>query len=567
MKTKEMLKYSLVFSPLFLLFFLFFTKKIELLCPASVPVDSKIAVTRYFIIPLLGLSIGATVFLFLLTFNMTETYMKRLNIFVNKHKKKLLFCGSISYCFFILFLALARYFTLHLAMFDFGVYDTKIWQISQASWTNKFEIASTGHFQPILVIFSFIYNLFDRPWILPLIQVIFTLSGAVPLYLICKKNIKNSLFVVGIVWLYLLYPPVTFNALVDFHPDHLYIPLLFWAFYFISEDKYLKSLPFLILSCTLKEPFILGIAFVGIYLAWDKKRYSLGILIFLICLFFFYEITFVLLGHENSKTVLETKAFDYMGTSPLSIIKNLPNIVKQMLFPAKLRFPFFIFYPFLFLPFIRSKELLLALPFLIIPLVSQDPYHQNVASHYTAGIIPPIFLAIIFFYRWLLNKKRFKISFSLLIWMFIGTITLNIAHSPLPFSVAFWNKKWSQGKWHYSNYLWTEHEKYLKQAIDIIPDNSKVKLVTHSGIYHKRLAHRYFYKPFPENWQDADFLILDHSRGFILGDRIVKKQKYFAFVYKLQNSHLFKLLYNKDQIQVYGRITSRGSSNESIADI
>ncbi|MDL1969856.1 MAG: DUF2079 domain-containing protein [Candidatus Desulfofervidaceae bacterium] len=530
----------------------------EFLCPASVPIDPKIAVTRYFIIPLLGLSIGAMVFLLLLLSNTTESYIKQLNIFFDKYGRKLLLYGGIIYCLFILFLALARYFTLHLDMFDFGVYDTKIWQISQASWANKFKIASTGHFQPILVIFSFIYNVFDCPWILLLIQVIFTLSGAIPLYLICKKNIKNSLFVVGIVSLYLLYPPVTFNALFDFHPDHLYIPLLLWVFYFISQDKYLKSIPFLILSCTLKEPFILGIAFIGIYLAWAKKKYSLGLLIFLICLFLFYEITFVLLGHENSKTVLETKAFAYIGSSPLFILENLHEIITQILSPAKLRFPFFIFYPFLFLPLLCPKELISALPFLIIPLVSKDPYHQNVASHYTAGIVPPVFMAVISLYMWIINKKGSKVSFALLIWMFIGTITLNIAHSPLPLSVAFWNKRWSQGKWHYSNYLWTEHEKKLKEAIDTIPDNPEIKIVAHSGIYHKRLAHRYFYKPFPQDWQKADYIILDHSRGFILGDRLVKEKEYFASIHRLQDSHLFKLLYDKGQIQVYGRITSKG---------
>jgi len=536
----------LTFSPLLLLLFLFFTEKIKFFLPAYV-LNPEVSVIRYFVIPLVGFSIGATLFLFLLRWHKFDEYTEKLNQFTDRNEKRFLLYSGGVFLIFSLVLVILRYFTFHLFLFDFGVYDIRIWQISQASWMHKLEIASTGHFQPILIVFSFIYNIFDHPWILLFLQVLITLSGAIPLYLISKKKIKNSLLIVGIVILYFFYPPVAFNIFCDFHPDHIYIPLLFWAFYFIDERKYIKSSPFLLLLCTLKEPLILGVAFLGIYIALAQKRYILGILVFLIFSFLFYEITLNLLSKTTFKeeTILQTNAFSYLGTS------SILGIIKEVLKPSKLRFLFFVFYPFLFLPFLRPKELIPAVPFLIIPLLSLNPHHQNVASQYTAGIIAPVFVALVILFSLMINRWGKRVTFSLLFWMLVSTLTLNIAQSPLPLSVAFWDKKWSFGNWHYSNYLWSEHQHKFKTAVALIPKDPEVRVVIHSGTYHKDLFHRYCFDCFPYGLEKADFVILDNSRGFIIGDTTVEKEKYFSYVDKMQKSGLFKMLYNDDQIQVY----------------
>ncbi len=389
----------LCFSPLLLLLGLFFTEKVKISWAAT-GTSPGVAVIRYFVIPLVGFSIGGTLFLLLWAWPAFEGAMGRLNGVAAKREKS--FAGIVAagaVCVFLV-LALSRYLTFHLQFFDFGVYDTKIWQISQAPMVEKFRIASTNHFQPILVLYSLLYNLFDFPGILLILQVLGTISGIIPLYLICTSKLRDPLIVSGIMLLYVSWPAVGFNALTDFHPDHLYIPILLWAFYFSENKRYLASTLVLLIGFTLKEPFILGSGFFGLYWMWKHKKYTRGLGLALFSFSVFFWVTFHLVpGAGNPREILGSSFFSYLEmTSPVTfaaLVDKLVSIMKLVLGPSHLRFPFFVLYPFVFLPVLGIKELVPAIPIFLIHLGSQNPHHQNVASHYTAGVIAPVLMALI----------------------------------------------------------------------------------------------------------------------------------------------------------------------------
>jgi len=524
--------------------------------------NPEVGVMRYFVIPLVGLSIGATIFLLLFKWEKSDDLAARCEMLLQGKEKKFLLGLTFIFLLLHLALSLSSYFTHHLGFFDFGVYDAKIWQISVApNLEEKLKIASTGHLQPILILYSLGYSLVDFPGILLILQALATLSGVIPLYLLCKRKTDNSLIIVGLTLLYLLYPPLAFNSIVDFHPDHLYIPILLWAFYFAEENKYITLLPFLLLGCLIKEPYVLGAAFFGIYLLWRHKSLVFGLCILSFCLVLFYEVTFHVLPQttfpQSEKTILQGSDFSYLGSSPLSILSNTMlhplSFLKRILQVPKLRFPFFVLYPFIFLPLLRIKEFVPAFPFLLIPLLSTNLHHQNVASQYTAGIIPPLFVGLILLFVWVKDRFGQRIVFALLTLMVVLSLSLNLAHSPLPFSVNFWSKSWSFGRWHYSNYFKREHEKQLEKAIDLIPKDARLKVVIHSGIYHKRLFHRFDFDCFPKGLENADYLILDNTRGYLFCDQRVSETEYLDKVNQIKQNPRFNRIFDRSGILVFKR--------------
>src|SRR5207245_278407 len=138
-----------------------------------------------------------------------------------------------------------RYATWHTHVFDLGSYDQKIWVASvQEDLTGVIEQTYRGgerfspcgatrywgicHFQPIYVIYALAYRLWPSPLLLLWSQALLVASGVIPCYLLTRKLLGSTAGVLGVM-VYLLHPAVQFNALLDFRPDHVAIPFVFWV--------------------------------------------------------------------------------------------------------------------------------------------------------------------------------------------------------------------------------------------------------------------------------------------------------------------------------------------------
>ena len=218
---------ALRFTPLLFLILLIWTPKVGVLI-AGTAAHPTIAAIRYFCIPLIGICIGLVVFLWTSQIDMRFDRLKSLS---RRYYIPILFFLSAIFFLFFFRLSTLRYLTLHTCSGELGWYDNKVWNISQAtSFLDVLIIASTGYFQPILIVHGFLYKVWNSPVFLQLLQTGAVVSGVIPLYLIAKEKLPEKLWVIVIVVLYLLYPPVEYNATMEFHPDHICIPLFLWAF-------------------------------------------------------------------------------------------------------------------------------------------------------------------------------------------------------------------------------------------------------------------------------------------------------------------------------------------------
>jgi hypothetical protein len=154
-------------------------------------------------------------------------------------------------------------------------------------------------------------------------------------------------------------------------------------------------------------------------------------------------------------------------------------------------------------------------------------------------------------------KRRYgnKMVEAILGWIIVLTISFNVAHSPSPLSVNFWSREGAGGIYRFSQYRSGEHEKILAQVIDkLIPQDQKTRMVFHSKIAHDKLSSRYFYNPFPKQWEQADYILLDHTRFPMVLDHIDEKV-YWQNVHQIEESGVFQEIFNKDGIVLYRRLT------------
>ncbi len=498
------------------------------------------------VMPLAGLALGA-LFYFRHVRGQQSLPLSWRRLFENHFG--LILC-SVSLAVLALTFALCslRYLHFHSAYYDLGSYENKIWQISRAFPSlQSLRLSLTGHFQPILLVYAALYKMFPSPLPLLFLQAAAVTSGVIPLYLLAKDKLRKPAAAGVIVFMYLLYPAVQFNMFFDFHPDHLYIPCALWAFYFAHRKKFAASMLTIAIGCLAKEPFFLAAAFFGLYLIVEHKKFRLGSLSMV-----FFILAFVLVFYYVQPLRYQydsESSYGYLAAIFRSPAAFWTGLIHNL--HPKINFIQFLMFPFLYLPFVRWRELLPAAPLACIHLLSTSLNRYNAVSQYTAGFIPCIIVAFIAVLHARSVKKGETRATAWLGMTFIVMVFMSAARGPSPLSVKFWVKPWS-ADWNYANYVQTPHEAVLKEALGLIPLDENIRVVTQNNVNHSQLARRWHCVPFPHDLDAADYVLLDTSKPLFVFD-YVDPRVYGEFLSKLEADPAYDRVFSKDGVKVFKR--------------
>ena len=361
---------------------------------------------------------------------------------------------------------------------------------------------------------------------------------------------------------YILFFPLWFNVLFDFHFDHLSVPLLVAFFLFVQSGRVGLATVFAIALALVKEPFALQTAMCGLYLLGVNWRsglnlklylYGFGLLIFgFYCFYITTHYIIPIYSGGEVAVVLKSEAFSWLGSSIsemlLFILTNpIDIIVEVFTTPGKVIYLIALFGALGFIPLLKLGPLIVAFPILAISLLSRHEGYYGLGHHYTAGLIAPMIFA---FAGGLPRAKMIwqKIgfgSFRLQVKWFIpvlvtGLIAAHIALAPSPIGRLFWSDKvWS---YNYQAYIPTERDAMIKQAIDnFIPADPDVVVSIQNTINWGPLVQRRYSLLFPQGvterqqvpffgkglyppdvkWKSvmADFVVLDLKRPWFLLDK------------------------------------------------
>lgn len=443
-------------------------------------------------------------------------------------EKRILWGLILFYIIFFSVFTSIRHYNFQTQAWDMGIFNQLFWNTSHgkgmSSTLEEIPNHMGIHFSPFLFILTLGYFLFSSPYFLLIIQTIALGLGALPLYLLAKKILKNEKLALLVSGGYLLYPSLHWVNVFDFHEISFLIPLLFSALYFLEIKKWLWAGLFLAFSASVKEDAILAVLFVGIYLLvkqdnqppapirqnqksswWNAQRKMGAATILLAALLFFLSVQIIMPALGGG--LLRLDRYGNMGGNPAEIIGNIlknPGLLASAIFNVqKLRYLFWLFLPVLFLPLLSWRTLALLIPGLAENLLTDFESQFAGFYQYDAIIIPAIFIGAIYGVKYLAQTKNlpiFKIKWLILAAMLTGYFVRSPVN-PVFFPTDLFK----------SNPRWDAY----RQMVKLTPPNVSVSAHTNLTPHLSGRPHIYMLgkEPFP-----TDYILINAADMFGFAD-------------------------------------------------
>jgi uncharacterized membrane protein len=276
----------------------------------------------------------------------------------------------------------------------------------------------------------------------------------------------------------LLYPPLQFAVLDEFHPVTLAIPFLLFAFAFLEEDRRWPAVPFLVLAAICKEEIPLVIALMGLYFAL-RKRKLWPLLITGVAGVYFLVAAGIVIPHFNAgggSQFLERYADgeETMRSLATGLLTHPWRILTTLLAPSGIAYLVKLLWPFGFTSLLSPLTFLISVPELLINLLSNKSQQQSIAYHYVAGEAPFVIAAMVLglqrIGRWLgrrstKGRRAGPHRLHRLLAVIVVAIALLATFTVGPLSGA--RPGWGKA-------LAPEHKAVIAEALATVPDGASV---------------------------------------------------------------------------------------------
>jgi uncharacterized membrane protein len=430
-----------------------------------------------------------------------------------------------------------------LGVFDQALYTTlhngKLFYYTADLFLNPAGCFFAQHVSPILFLVLPFYAVNSSPVTLLVFKSFVLAFGALPLYLLAKELLESTKasFIVAVV--YLLYVPLQGANWFDFQPQ-IFLPLLFFSmFYFAITSKWKLYFFTTALAAMVEEHISLLIFLVAAYLLITSKvrpfwqslkslrsmnRNLASVITLLFSVIYFFVAGWIKNSFPINPQFIEIykalHVFSVLGVKadpilfPLYILFNPQRAFAALLydFPVKFLYLILLFGPLLFLS-LKSKVVLITVPFLGLYLFSNFNAYYSVGAHYPLYILAFIFVAALF----VLKRLQHAARMSVLRIMLIVSMLFTISVSPLsPLSTPFVKEGLLWGTT--TDLVPNEHTASLDDLLNVIPPNASV--LTQNTIFsHVSNRPNAYVIPLSDVVNDLEYMrFLINSSEYILID-------------------------------------------------
>jgi uncharacterized membrane protein len=383
--------------------------------------------------------------------------------------------------------------------FDLGIYDQGTWLT--AHFRNPFVTVRGmnffGHHMNLAqALFAPAYWLGGGPKTLLFAQVASQGAAAVGVYVLARDRIGMKWIAVALAGALLLNPTFQWLVWEFFHPDALGIaPLIFT--YWAGRRRAWGWFAFLaVLTVACREDFALAVAVVGLLVA-GRGDQRVGLLTAGLSAGWFVVVTRVfqpmLLGGLHPMTY---GMFGPLGDDPLEIAKNVLTKPRdtwhRITAPDRLDYLTQILVPFAFLPLLAPQVFAIALPTLLVNVLTEYPYTRDYKFHYSAVIVAAAMLATVE----LIASARHRPGLVRFLTGAVVAVSLaaSVAWGCSPVSV-----KYRTGVWPLEM---SEKQGAREHAVGMIPDGASVS-AAYTFVPH--LAHREQVYEYPVPWENINW--------------------------------------------------------------
>ena len=181
----------------------------------------------------------------------------------------------VAYVGWFIYQSMRMYYGYGYPPFDLAIFDQGYWLLTHfhipfvtVMGRNLFG----DHTSFILLVFAPFYRLFPEPQGLLVFQTLAIGAAAIPIYLIARKLIHNSVIATLLVAVFFLNPSLEQGNIQQFHPEALQVLIISLALYAAIESR--RTLLFVMvgLSLLVKEDAALFVVPLGLWVLWRRDR-------------------------------------------------------------------------------------------------------------------------------------------------------------------------------------------------------------------------------------------------------------------------------------------------------
>lgn len=412
--------------------------------------------------------------------------------------------------YFVLYSALAilRHRSYHSFGFDLAVYDQAIWNTTQgrvleSTMTQTIPAPHSqlgDHFSPIYLALVPFYVVYPHPETLLILETFALALGAWPVYLLARLKLPPGYAVLWVL-VYLLFIPLAYINLYDFHEVAFAVAPLGFALYFLERGKRLWFVAFLLLTFLIKEELALVGAGFGLYVLLGKRDWKLGLGVLAGSLAAFELLVQVVIpyfaGGKSYPYIADRYAA--VGGSPSGILRTAVThplrIVSTVAQLKKLEYLVALFGPVLALSAISGWAALLVLPTLSYTLLSSYAPQFAFSSQYPAPLIPLIVGTSIL----ALARLPKPVQPYVMVAVVVSTLAFSWAYGLLPYS-----RKFDPGLFETPS----RYAAFVPALNQIQPDD---RVSAENGFPSHLSERRYIYDFNFQGVQDAQWVVLDYK--------------------------------------------------------
>jgi uncharacterized membrane protein len=426
-------------------------------------------------------------------------------------------------------LSIARHRAFFTGRFDLG-------NMVQAAWSTAHGdlLATTdaggrqisrlaAHVDPVLVLFAPFYRFTDSAVPLLVGQALIVALGALPAFWLGRRWLGDDRLALAGAAVWLLYPPLMWATLTEFHPVTLAAPLLMYCIWAAEEGRLGVLAVCAPLALLCKEEVGLALVVLGIWMAVRHRRRLAGAVLAGASLAWVIVALAVIVPHFNRGRGSEfVSRYGELGSGTGDVLRTLVTrpweAAEVAVSHHRVTYLLALLIPLLLLPLAAPLLAAGALPELGLNLLSGWWPQYSIEFQYVAVIVPFLVAAALLGLarlraaagpRWLVRATERTGALAAV--MVAAVVVAGIGLGPLP----WWRHLPLGATSRAGEYSAGAHAAVLREAVALVPDGASVSAGNYLGAH---LSARRRITTFPVV-DGAEWVLVDRRRpamGFLI---------------------------------------------------
>ena len=280
-----------------------------------------------------------------------------------------------------------------------AVYNTAHGRFLEVTEVGGEQVTRLGvHVDPILAALVPLWWVWPSPVMLLVVQAVALSLGAFPVFWLGRKHLGSDAAGLKIVLVYLLYPPLQWNVIHEFHAVAFAVPLILFAIWFLDERRMVPFAACAAAAILTKEQIGLMIAIVGIWHAAGSRQIRQGIAIAGVGAAWSALALAVVIPHFSGGPSPYQARYQSVGGTPAGIVETFftepQRIVQALATPSDLAFVVLLGLPLLGVCYL-SPLILAAGPQFAISMLSDRIPDTDFTAQNSLPIIPFVIAAAV----------------------------------------------------------------------------------------------------------------------------------------------------------------------------